>query len=152
MPSLSLSEFKSLVREQFYMLLIDQEACLAALPALVPPDSDMRRKILALIREVLSSRGPLTPKKKTGCAKSLNCLVSTIKRQVSSKWPSLAAPKSKEHASKHHIATDRLIDLQVHLGSAIDGDRTIKISISIQLAIVAATSAWCQIRAADCEG
>ena len=60
MPSLSLSKFKSLVREQFYMLLIDQEACLAALPALVPSDSDTRRKILTLVREVLSSRGPLT--------------------------------------------------------------------------------------------
>ena len=60
MPSLSLSEFKSLVREQFYMLLIDQEACLAALPALVPSDSDTRRKVLALIREVLSARGPLS--------------------------------------------------------------------------------------------
>ena len=60
MPSLPLSAFKSLVREQFYMLLIDQEACLAALPTLVPVDSDMRRKILALVRTVLSSRGPLS--------------------------------------------------------------------------------------------
>jgi hypothetical protein len=60
MPSLSLSGFKSLVREQFYMLLIDREACLAALPALVPSDSDTRRKILALIRTVLSARGPLS--------------------------------------------------------------------------------------------
>ena len=59
MPSLPLSAFKSLVREQFYMLLIDQAACLAALPTLVPVDSDMRRKILALVRTVLSSRGPL---------------------------------------------------------------------------------------------
>ena len=60
MPSLSLSKFKSLVREQFYMLLIDQEACLAALPALVQSDSDSKRKMLALIREVLSARGPLS--------------------------------------------------------------------------------------------
>ena len=60
MPSLSLSAFKSLVREQFCMLLIDREACLAALPALVPPDSDTRRRILALVREVLSARGTLT--------------------------------------------------------------------------------------------
>ena len=51
MPSLPLSEFKILVRKQFYMLLIDQEACLAALPALVPKDSDTRRKILGLTRE-----------------------------------------------------------------------------------------------------
>jgi hypothetical protein len=60
MPSLPLSEFKALVREQFCMLLIDKEACLAALPALVPPDSDAQRKLLALIREVLSSRVSLS--------------------------------------------------------------------------------------------
>ena len=59
MPSLPLSAFKSLVREQFYMLLIDRKACLAALPTLVPVDSEMRRKILALVRTVLNSRGPL---------------------------------------------------------------------------------------------
>ena len=60
MPSLPLPAFKSLVREQFFMLLIDQKACLAALPTLVPPNSDTRRKILTLVREVMSSRGPLT--------------------------------------------------------------------------------------------
>ena len=60
MPSLPLPAFKTLVREQFYMLLIDQDACLAALPALVPPDTDTRRKMLALVREVLSARGPLS--------------------------------------------------------------------------------------------
>ena len=60
MPDLALSAFKSLIREQFYMLLIDREACLAALPAIVPSESDTRRKILALIREVLSARGPLS--------------------------------------------------------------------------------------------
>jgi hypothetical protein len=60
MPSLPLSAFKSLVREQFYMLLIDREACLTALPTLVPPGSDTRRKMLALVREVLSSQRPLS--------------------------------------------------------------------------------------------
>jgi pimeloyl-ACP methyl ester carboxylesterase len=60
MPTLPLPAFKSLVREQFCMLLIDRDACLAALPALVPSDADTRRKILTLVREVLSSRGQLS--------------------------------------------------------------------------------------------
>lgn len=60
MPSLPLSAFKKLVREQFFMMLIDEEACLAALPKLVPADADTRRKMLVLIREVLSARGPLS--------------------------------------------------------------------------------------------
>jgi pimeloyl-ACP methyl ester carboxylesterase len=59
MPSLPLSAFKSLVREQYYMLLIDRDACLAALPTLVR-DLDARHKILALVREVLSSQGQLS--------------------------------------------------------------------------------------------
>ena len=32
MPALPLAAFKALVREQFYMLLIDQDAALAAIP------------------------------------------------------------------------------------------------------------------------
>jgi hypothetical protein len=60
LPNLPLSKFKILVREQFYMLLIDQEACLATLPTLVPKDTDARRKILGLTRTVLSARGPLS--------------------------------------------------------------------------------------------
>ena len=59
MPSLPLSAFKSLVREQYYMLLIDRDACLTALPTLVR-DLDARHKILALVREVLSSQGQLS--------------------------------------------------------------------------------------------
>ena len=35
-PRLSLAEFKALVREQFYLLLIDQEAALAAIPKMLP--------------------------------------------------------------------------------------------------------------------
>ena len=38
--ALPLAEFKALVREQFFMLLIDQEAALAAIPALLPADAE----------------------------------------------------------------------------------------------------------------
>jgi hypothetical protein len=56
----SLAEFKASVREQFYMLLIDTEAALAAIPAMLPDDPELRRKALALIEEVLSVRGERT--------------------------------------------------------------------------------------------
>ena len=55
-PRLTLSAFKAIVREQYFMLLIDQEAALAAIPALLPDDLDLRRKGLAALREILSSR------------------------------------------------------------------------------------------------
>ena len=39
-----LAAFKALVREQFNILLIDTEAALAAIPAMLPPDAETRLK------------------------------------------------------------------------------------------------------------
>jgi hypothetical protein len=55
-----LSEFKALVREQFLILLVDTEAALAALPAMLPPDADLRRKGFEVIQEVMRARGKLS--------------------------------------------------------------------------------------------
>jgi hypothetical protein len=60
MPALPLSQFKTLVREQFYMLLIDEDASLAALPSMLPADSEVRGMALNLIKEILSARGEFT--------------------------------------------------------------------------------------------
>ena len=60
MPALPLSEFKTLVREQYFMLLIDPEAAIAALPSLLPEDMEVRRKAIAVIRQVLAARGGLS--------------------------------------------------------------------------------------------
>ena len=51
---MTLSEFKTLVREQFFMLLLDQEASLVAIPKMLPQDMDQRHAVFAAIREVLS--------------------------------------------------------------------------------------------------
>ena len=52
-----LAEFKATVREQFYMLLLDTEAALAAIPSMLPDDAARRRQAFDLICEVLSARG-----------------------------------------------------------------------------------------------
>jgi hypothetical protein len=57
---MSLSAFKALVRQQYNMLLIDQEAALASMPSMLPPDAEMRAKTFDLIRQVLSARGGLS--------------------------------------------------------------------------------------------
>jgi len=57
---LSISEFKMLVREQFFMLLLDQEASLAAIPKILPHDMKSRRRIFAAISEVLSVGGEIS--------------------------------------------------------------------------------------------
>jgi hypothetical protein len=58
-PRPSLSAFKAMVREQFFMLLVDQEAALAAIPELLPPDADSRKHAFALLRKVLSAAGDI---------------------------------------------------------------------------------------------
>jgi len=55
-----LSAFKALVREQFFILLLDTEAALAALPSMLPADSDKRREAFDLIKQVLTARRPLS--------------------------------------------------------------------------------------------
>ena len=52
-----LSVFKTTLREQFYMLLIDPEGALAAIPSLLPADPELRRKAFDLITQILSARG-----------------------------------------------------------------------------------------------
>jgi hypothetical protein len=54
------AEFKELVREQFYILLIDQEAALAAIPSMLPSDAETREKALDLIRQIMNARGELS--------------------------------------------------------------------------------------------
>jgi hypothetical protein len=52
-----LSEFKALVREQFAMLLIDQQAALAALPALIPPNAESRSEAFDAVKQVMEACG-----------------------------------------------------------------------------------------------
>jgi hypothetical protein len=61
-PGLLLADFKMLVREQFFMLLIDPAEAIATLPTLLPDDMEARGKALAIIRQVLAARGGLSGK------------------------------------------------------------------------------------------
>ncbi|MGE0154844.1 MAG: DUF3141 domain-containing protein [Reyranellaceae bacterium] len=57
--NLTVGEFKQILREQFLMLLIDEEAAVAALPRMAPDAAD-RQAILAHVREVLGATGALS--------------------------------------------------------------------------------------------
>jgi hypothetical protein len=57
--TLPLSDFKRIVREQFFMLLVDEAQALATLPALLPPDPARRAQGFALIRSVVAAAGDL---------------------------------------------------------------------------------------------
>ena len=56
-----LSEFKTLVRDQYFMLLIDRDAALAAIPSMLPSDSQTRGKAFDLIKGVMAAVGKLSP-------------------------------------------------------------------------------------------
>ena len=49
--------FKTVVREQFNMLLVDTEAALAAIPSMLPPDAKTRLKAFDLIKQAMDARG-----------------------------------------------------------------------------------------------
>jgi hypothetical protein len=57
---LTLAEFKMLVREQFFMLLLDQEGALAAIPKLLPDNASERHAAFTAIREVLSASAAIS--------------------------------------------------------------------------------------------
>jgi pimeloyl-ACP methyl ester carboxylesterase len=55
-----LSDFKRLVRDQFAMLLIDEEAALATLPSLLPPDAQTRSEALNVVKQVMAACGEMS--------------------------------------------------------------------------------------------
>ncbi len=59
-PRLPLAAFKTLIREQYFMLMIDEEAALAAIPSLLPARAEEKLKGLAIVREVVAARGEVS--------------------------------------------------------------------------------------------
>jgi hypothetical protein len=57
---MTLAEFKMLVREQFFMLLLDRQAALAAIPKLLPESMDERRRAFSVIQGVLSASAEIS--------------------------------------------------------------------------------------------
>ncbi|WP_454624866.1 DUF3141 domain-containing protein [Bradyrhizobium cenepequi] len=57
---LTLSQFKMLVRDQFFMLLLEREAALAAISKMLPDNTNERRAAFAAICEVLSASGEIS--------------------------------------------------------------------------------------------
>jgi len=67
---LTLEEFKTLVREQFNMLVLDRDAALASIRLMLPSDTNSRRVAFDLIRMVLAARGEMSGEDKTRLAEA----------------------------------------------------------------------------------
>jgi hypothetical protein len=57
---LTLAQFKAMAREQFFLMLLDPDAALAAIPRLLPPGTEERQEALTAVRQVLSATGDIT--------------------------------------------------------------------------------------------
>ncbi len=55
-----LAQFKAMMREQYFMLVIDSAAAVAAIPDLLPVDARARESALASVEEILRARGDVT--------------------------------------------------------------------------------------------
>ncbi len=57
---LTLEEFKQMLREQFFALLLDRDEALAAIPKMLPADVATRAEVLGKIRQVVSAAGEVS--------------------------------------------------------------------------------------------
>jgi hypothetical protein len=72
--NISVSEFKALVREQYFMLLIDEERAVAAIPELTGREPEASEKLLGQLRRVLSARGPMSEERERRLARIASLL------------------------------------------------------------------------------
>jgi pimeloyl-ACP methyl ester carboxylesterase len=56
----SLTELKQLLKEQFFLVRLDEERALESLPALLPPDPEKRRHGLGIVQRMLSAEDALS--------------------------------------------------------------------------------------------
>ena len=60
---MSLEEFKNMVREQFFAILLNERAALAAIPHMLPQNTEVRQEALEAVRQVLTATGELVGEK-----------------------------------------------------------------------------------------
>ena len=57
---LTLEEFKRVLREQFFALLLDRDAALAAISKMLPTDAEGRAQMVAILRKIVTAAGEPT--------------------------------------------------------------------------------------------
>ncbi|MBV8602168.1 MAG: DUF3141 domain-containing protein [Candidatus Eremiobacteraeota bacterium] len=73
LPAISLQAFKSLVRDQYSMLLLDEEASLAALPRMLPSDPATRARAFEIVEHLMRARGGLDETDRARLARLREC-------------------------------------------------------------------------------
>ena len=57
---MKLEEFKRVLREQYFALLLDRDAAVAAIPAMLPADAEIRAKVMDAIQRTVNAAGKVT--------------------------------------------------------------------------------------------
>jgi pimeloyl-ACP methyl ester carboxylesterase len=57
--AMPLSHFKKMVREQFFMLLLEPKAAVAAIPTMLPDDPALRAQALEILKDILKASGEI---------------------------------------------------------------------------------------------
>ncbi len=68
---MTLEDFKNALREQYFALLLDQKAALAAIPKMLPEDPAVREEALEAVRRVVTASGELEGEKAKRLARRL---------------------------------------------------------------------------------
>ncbi len=110
-PRLTLAQFKCMAREQFHMLLLDPEAALEAIPALLPRDITLRRKAFDAIRQVLAASEELTGEAADRLLRvqrlfGLDVGDAAAEPKSPSKEPSKKMPKAKDTSAVRQDSAD----------------------------------------------
>jgi hypothetical protein len=75
-PDVSLDEFKQVIRDQFFMLLLDERRAVEAIPALLEGHEQDAPELLALVQKVVRASGKLGPSSEERLAYVANYFVS----------------------------------------------------------------------------
>ena len=100
-----LATFKAMVREQFYMLLLDTEGALAAIPSMLPPDAQTRAAAFELVKQALGARGEFSAEDRRRMNEVAQLLASTRvrRRRAISRWCPPPAPRSRRKHPEGHV-------------------------------------------------
>jgi hypothetical protein len=98
--ALPLADFKALVREQFFMLLIDPEAALTAIPSMLPPETDARVTAFETIKQVLTAVPGKLNAQETERVARVAALFGIDRAQPAARRPTLLPVAEKDAQAK----------------------------------------------------
>ena len=95
---MSLGDFKKLVREQFFMLQLDEKKCLEAMPQMLAEDPDLADDLIIRLRRIVNAVGQATTRERLN---EIEPLLRPDKRQ-SSRRNGHGASHSKSQSQELH--------------------------------------------------